>query len=93
MWPRRGTEILFERFGAREVHAFDIDADMVARARRRLSGYAREFIAELERQGIMVEEKQLEWFFGDFVVGGGRRVIQRITLTSWEEKADHAEAN
>ena len=151
-----GTEIIFERFGAREVHALDVDPDMVARARRRLSGYpanrltlfvgdaaairaedasydavfdfgiihhvpawqravaevarvlkpdgkfffeevtkkaldrwfyrtflehpktnrfsAREFSAELERQGIMVEEKQLEWFFGDFVVGVGRRV-------------------
>ena len=35
-----GTEIIFERFGAREVHAFDIDPDMIARARRRLSGYS-----------------------------------------------------
>ena len=35
---------------------------------------AREFIAELERQGIMVGEKQLECFFGDFVVGVGRRL-------------------
>lgn len=34
-----GTEILFERFGAREVHAFDLDADMVERARRRLRRY------------------------------------------------------
>ena len=34
-----GTEIIFERFGAREVHAFDVDPDMVARARRRLFGY------------------------------------------------------
>lgn len=151
-----GTEIIFERFGAREVHAFDLDPDMVARARMRLSGYpanrltlfvgdaagidaedasydavfdfgiihhvpawqravaevarvmkpggkfffeevtkqaldrwfyrtfldhpktnrfsAREFIAELESQGILVEEKQTEWFFGDFVVGVGRRL-------------------
>lgn len=37
-----GTEIIFERFGAREVHAFDLDPDMVERARRRLSGYAPE---------------------------------------------------
>ncbi len=151
-----GTEIIFERFGATEVHAFDLDPDMIARARRRLSGYsanrlslfvgdaaaikaedasydavfdfgiihhvpawqravaevarvlkpggrfffeevtkraldrwfyrtflehpktnrfsAEEFIAELERQGIMVGEKHLEWFFGDFVVGVGRRL-------------------
>jgi ubiquinone/menaquinone biosynthesis C-methylase UbiE len=34
-----GTEIIFERFGAREVHAFDLDPDMVNRARRRLSSY------------------------------------------------------
>ncbi len=34
-----GTEIIFERFGAREVHAFDLDPDMVRRARRRLSRY------------------------------------------------------
>lgn len=151
-----GTEIIFERFGAREVHAFDVDSDMIAQARRRLSGYpanrltlfvgdaaamkaddasydavfdfgiihhvpawqravaevarvlkpggrfffeevtkraldrwlyrtflehpktnrfsAEEFITELERHGIMVGERQLEWFFRDFVVGVGRRV-------------------
>src|SRR5687767_5904912 len=34
-----GTEIIFKRFGAREVHAFDIDPDMVEQARRRLSSY------------------------------------------------------
>jgi len=34
-----GTEIIFRRFGAREVHAFDIDPDMVERARRRLRAY------------------------------------------------------
>ena len=34
-----GTEIIFQRFGAREVHAFDIDPDMVQRARHRLSRY------------------------------------------------------
>lgn len=34
-----GTEIIFERFGAREVHAFDLDPDMVNRARRRLAVY------------------------------------------------------
>ena len=151
-----GTEIIFERFGAREVHAFDIDADMVEKARGRLSRYpperlrlfvgdaaaveaedsfydavvdfgiihhvpgwrravaevsrvlrpgglflfeevtrqalsrwfyrtflkhpppenwftAREFVAELERQGIAVGGNVAGWFFGDFVVGAGRR--------------------
>jgi len=34
-----GTEIIFERFGAREVHAFDLDPDMVEKARKRLSRY------------------------------------------------------
>ena len=34
-----GIEIVFERFGAREVHAFDLDADMVGLARRRLERY------------------------------------------------------
>ncbi|HEX7318618.1 MAG TPA: class I SAM-dependent methyltransferase [Pyrinomonadaceae bacterium] len=151
-----GTEIIFGRFGAREVHAFDLDPDMVARARRRLAAYpqerlrlfvgdaaaveaedgfydavvdfgivhhvpdwrravaevsrvlrpgglflfeevtrqalsrrfyrtflkhpppecwftAGEFVAELERQGVAVGENVAGWFFGDFVVGVGRR--------------------
>jgi len=34
-----GTEIIFERFGAGEVHAFDLDPDMVEKARRRLAHY------------------------------------------------------
>lgn len=34
-----GTEIIFERFGAHEVHAFDLDADMIEQARNRLSLY------------------------------------------------------
>jgi len=34
-----GTEIIFKRFGAREVHAFDLDPDMIALARARLSGF------------------------------------------------------
>ena len=149
-----GTEIIFERFRAREVHAFDLDSDMVKQARRRLSRYsperlhlfagdvarieaddasydavfdfgiihhvpdwrravaevarvlkpggrfffeevtshalnrwtyrtflkhptedrfsADEFIRELHRQGITVEDNLIEWFFGDFVIGVGR---------------------
>lgn len=34
-----GTEIIFERFGAGDVVAFDLDPDMVARARGRLVRY------------------------------------------------------
>ena len=34
-----GTEIILERFGADHVTAFDLDPDMVARARRRLARY------------------------------------------------------
>jgi len=150
-----GTEIVFNRFGAREIHAFDIDPDMVERARQRLSIYppgrlqlsvgdvtaidaedgtydavfdfwiihhvpnwqkavseirrvlkpggrfffqevtshalnrlsyrlflehpkenrfsGREFILELERQGITVKGNAVERFFGDFVFGVGSR--------------------
>ena len=154
-----GTEIIFRRFGAREVHAFDLDPDMVEKARRRLSHYppeclrlfvgdaaaieaddasydavvdfgiihhvpgwrravaevarvlrpgglflfeevtrqalsrwfyrtfllhpppanwfsADEFVEELERRGIKARGNTVEWLFGDFVVGAGRRLRQ-----------------
>ena len=151
-----GTGIIFERFGAREIHSFDVDPEMVEKARKRLSGYpqdrlklfvgdaasidaednsfdavfdfwiihhvpdwrkavseirrvlkpggkfffgevtskalgrlfyrmflehpsqnrfsAREFVSELEKQGIRVGNNSVERFFGDFVIGAGRRV-------------------
>ncbi len=34
-----GTEIIFERFRAGEVHAFDIDPDMISQAQNRLTRY------------------------------------------------------
>ena len=154
-----GTQIIFRRFGAREVHAFDLDPDMVAKASRRLSRYppeclrlfvgdaaaieaddasydavvdfgiihhvpgwrravaevarvlrpgglflfeevtrqalsrwfyrtfllhpppanwfsADEFVEELERRGIKARGNTVEWLFGDFVVGAGRRLRQ-----------------
>ncbi|MNS09678.1 putative S-adenosylmethionine-dependent methyltransferase [compost metagenome] len=150
-----GVETIFRRFGAAKVHAFDLDPDMVAKARSRLAVYpperltlyvgdathipepdasfdavfdfaiihhvpdwrvaiaeirrvlkpggrfffeevtrhalerwsyktfldhptedrfsGREFVAELERQGIAVGGTFEERFFGDFVIGVGRR--------------------
>lgn len=151
-----GTEIIFERFGADKVHAFDLDPDMIAQAQKRLSGYIptrlklyvgdaaaidepnvsfdavfdfaiihhipnwkdaisevarvlkpegkfyfeevtshalgrwfyrtflehpqsqhwfnkEKFIAEVERNGIVVGENVAERFFGDFIIGVGRR--------------------
>ena len=37
-----GTEIIFKDFGAREVHAFDLDPDMIFQAKARLADYAPE---------------------------------------------------
>lgn len=37
-----GTEIILKHFGAREVHSFDIDPDMVKKAGKRLSNYSLE---------------------------------------------------
>ncbi len=158
-----GTEIIFKRFRAREVHAFDLDPDMVARACVRLSVYLPDrlklfvgdaaaieepdasfdavfdfaiihhipnwkdavaevarvlrpgglfffeevtsqalgrwfyrkflehptsqhwfhrelFISELERQGILVGNNVVERFFGDYIIGVGRRVTS-LSLT------------
>jgi ubiquinone/menaquinone biosynthesis C-methylase UbiE len=150
-----GTEILFERFGAGKVHAFDLDPDMVRQARKRLRRYVphrlqlavgdataidgadeafdavfdfgiihhvpdwpaavsevrrvlkqggrfffeevtrqalerwsyraflehptkarfsgTDFVAELENQGVRVGDNYVHRFFGDFVIGVGRR--------------------
>ncbi|MBW2453726.1 MAG: class I SAM-dependent methyltransferase [Deltaproteobacteria bacterium] len=35
-----GTQLIFEQFGAQQVHAIDLDPDMVARAQRRLASYS-----------------------------------------------------
>jgi ubiquinone/menaquinone biosynthesis C-methylase UbiE len=34
-----GTQLIFERFGAREVYAIDLDIDMIEKARKRLDKY------------------------------------------------------
>ncbi len=148
-----GTELIFRRFGAQKVYAFDVDPDMVNKARQRLSHYpperlklkvgdvtaidaenetfdavfdfwiihhvpnwqsavseikrvlkpggrfffqevtskalnrlsyriflehpeenrfsGKEFVLELERQGILVGKNVVERFFGDFIFGVG----------------------
>ena len=150
-----GTQLLFEEFGAREVHAFDFDPEMVELARRRLAKYPTErlhltvgdvtaiqeesasfdavfdfgiihhvpdwpaavaevnrvlrpggrfffeevtshaldrwfyrtflehpsenrfsttqFVVEVERRGMLVGQDYVERFFGDFVIGVGRK--------------------
>ena len=155
-----GTEIIFERFGAREVHAFDLDPDMIDQAKARLAAYSpeqlklfvgdaaaidgksqsydavfdfgiihhvpkwrravaevarvlrpggrfffeevtshalnrwsyrtfldhpkadrfsgRQFIFELERQGIYISGNYVERFFGDFVFGVGRTASSEV---------------
>jgi ubiquinone/menaquinone biosynthesis C-methylase UbiE len=158
-----GAEIIFEKFGAREVHAFDLDPHMVKLARERLVSYpaerlrlfvgsavkidapdnsydavfdfgiihhiptwqdtvsevvrvlkpegrfffeevtrqalnrwfhrtflqhptenrfsGKEFVTELERQGIIVGDEKVEWCFGDFIVGVGRKNINYARQT------------
>ncbi|REJ76268.1 MAG: class I SAM-dependent methyltransferase [Acidobacteria bacterium] len=48
-----GTEIIFERFGASEVHAFDLDPKMIEIAQKRLIKYPPEklrlFVGDAER--------------------------------------------
>jgi ubiquinone/menaquinone biosynthesis C-methylase UbiE len=151
-----GTEIILERFGAAEVHAFDLDPQMVELAEKRLAGFpaqnlrlfvgdaekidapdefydavfdfgiihhiprwqksvgevarvlkpggkfyfeevtqkalnrwlyrtflehpkenrfsGEQFIAELEKNGIEVGENYTYWFFGDLLVGAGKKI-------------------
>jgi ubiquinone/menaquinone biosynthesis C-methylase UbiE len=170
-----GTEIIFERFGAREVHAFDLDPDMIEQARRSLAVYrpdrlklsvgdaaridaedasydavfdfgiihhvpdwrravaevgrvlkpggrfffeevtkkalgrwfyrtflkhptenrfaASEFINEVQRQGINVGSNWRMWFFGDFVIGVGRREKNYLDVDRFhlEEQIDETQ--
>lgn len=48
-----GTEIIFERFGAGEVHAFDLDPQMIELAEKRLTKFPAEklrvFVGDAER--------------------------------------------
>lgn len=51
-----GTEIIFRRFGAREVHAFDLDRDMVDRARRRLSRHPPDRLKLFVGDAVAIDE-------------------------------------
>lgn len=44
-----------------------------------------EFIVELERQGILVGQQVVERFFGDFIIGVGRREAVTIKETQRAE--------
>lgn len=52
-----GTEIIFKHFGAREVHAFDIDPDMVDQARRRLFSYPADCLKLYVGDAVAIEEE------------------------------------
>jgi ubiquinone/menaquinone biosynthesis C-methylase UbiE len=64
-----GTELLFKRFGAREVHAFDLDPDMIRRARRRLFSYIPErlILAEGDVTAIAEQDEAFDAVF-DFAI-------------------------
>jgi ubiquinone/menaquinone biosynthesis C-methylase UbiE len=52
-----GTEIIFDRFRASEVHAFDLDPEMVALARKRLSAYGPERLRLYVGDAIAIAEE------------------------------------
>jgi ubiquinone/menaquinone biosynthesis C-methylase UbiE len=51
-----GTEIILERFQAGQVRAFDLDPEMVARARRRLSRYGPERLVLYQGDATSIPE-------------------------------------
>lgn len=51
-----GTQIIFERFGAQEVHAFDVDPEMVAQATDRLSSYPPDRLTLFVGDAAAIEE-------------------------------------
>lgn len=63
-----GTEIIFDRFGAAEVHAFDVDPEMVALARKRLTEYSTEelrlFVGDAERLDVPENSYDAVFDFG-----------------------------
>lgn len=79
-----GTEIIFERFGAREVHALDLDPEMVGLART---------IGETEGFIKVIRDKRYDELAGAHLVGPNASeliaefVVGRYLETTVEEMA------
>lgn len=97
-----GTKIILDRFRAREVHAFDLDPDMVERARRRLFAYPpqRVTLAVGDAASIQAEAESFDAVF-DFgvihhvpdwrkAVSEVRRVLRPGGRFFFEEVTRHA---
>lgn len=54
----RWAEIIFERFGAREVHAFDLDPDMIDQAKARLAGYPPERLKVFVGDAVAIDAER-----------------------------------
>jgi ubiquinone/menaquinone biosynthesis C-methylase UbiE len=65
-----GTEIIFKQFGAREVHAFDLDPEMVEQARHRLLGYSSALLklAVGDATVIMAEDESYDAVFDSGII-------------------------
>jgi ubiquinone/menaquinone biosynthesis C-methylase UbiE len=97
-----GVEIIFERFGAQVVRAFDLDPEMVERARGRLSAYApdRLQLSVGDTTAIQEEDESFDAVF-DFAiihhvpnwrtaVSEAVRVLRPGGLFFFEEVTSHA---
>lgn len=97
-----GTQIILERFGVREVDAFDLDPDMVAQANQRLTSYIpdRVHVAVGDVTNIMVSDATYDAVF-DFgiihhvpdwqhAISEIRRVLKPGGLLFFEEVTRHA---
>ncbi len=65
-----GTELIFKRFGAREVYAMDLDPDMIEKARRRLADYPpdRLTLAVGDVTAIEVEDESFDAVFNFAII-------------------------
>lgn len=96
-----GTEIIFERFGAAHVDAFDLDLEMVDKARRRLERYGsrvRVYVGDAEHIDAPDASYDAVFDFGIIhhipnwqrAVGEISRVVRRGGRFFFEEATDQA---